>query len=541
MRAFFACFLILISGPAWCQIDLVKDINPSGDSYPQHFMIFDGKLYFCADDHTNGYALWNSDGTANGTYMIRDFHMHTSSYNGHVTPLIVFNNKLYLEVVNGDPVTELWVTNGTDAGTALLKSINANGNSHMTGFTEMNGSLYFAANDGTNGTELWKSNGIPMGTLMLKDINGSGDSDPANLTVFKDKLYFSATDEFQDEELWVSDGSALGTSKLKDLASGWAGSPHEFTVMGDYLYFAVNGNHEDQELWRTDGTTLGTTGVADIFVGGDAQLSGLTVCNDELYFAARDGIHGVELWKTDGTAQGTVMVRDIYEGPESSWPDQLYVFSHQLWFRAQDQLHGFELWSSDGTADGTTLFADLVATGNGSPHDFITYNRRLVFVGAWEGNSSALYSTQGVPGQVTIYMPTVAPNTNPLGAETEFAIANGLLFPANYNDAGSELYKLVLSILGTGPDMEIAGVSIGVFPNPARESTTVRITGFPAGDIRICLTDLTGKTRMERSLTITDAISGIVTQLELTDLPQGVYLLSVNGSGVLRCQKVIVE
>lgn len=540
MKARLAFLFLLASGPVWGQVDLVKDINPSGDSNPQHLMVYDGKMYFCADDHINGYALWKSDGTESGTSMVRDFHVHTSSYNGHVTPLIVYNDKLYLEVVNGDPVTELWVTDGTEAGTALVKSINPGGYSRMNGFTEMNGILYFAANDGTNGTELWRSNGMPMGTQMVKDINGSGDSNPAGLIVFKDKLYFSAIDN-QDEELFVSDGTSAGTSKLKDLAAGWAGTPHEFTIMGDYLYFAVNGLHEDQELWRTDGTTLGTTGVADIFTGGDAQLSGLIVCNNELYFAARDGAHGLELWKSDGTAQGTVMVRDIYDGPESSWPDQFYVFGHKLWFQAQDQTHGIEVWSSDGTANGTTLFADLVATGNGSPHDFITYNRRLVFVGAFEGYSSALYSTQGVPGEVTLYMPTVAPNTNPLGAETEFAICNGLLFPANYNDLGDELYKLYLSILGTGPDMEIAGVSLDVFPNPARETATVRISGFPAGDIRICLTDLAGKMMVERSLSITDAISGIITQLELTGLPRGVFLLSVTGQGVLRYQKVIVE
>jgi len=36
--------------------------------------------------------------------------------------------------------------------------------------TEVNGELYFVANDGKNGAELWKSDGTAAGTVMLKDI-----------------------------------------------------------------------------------------------------------------------------------------------------------------------------------------------------------------------------------------------------------------------------------------------------------------------------------------------------------------------------------
>ena len=43
----------------------------------------------------------------------------------------------------------------------------------------MNGTLFFSANDGTNGNELWKSDGTAAGTVLVKDINPGGNaSDP---------------------------------------------------------------------------------------------------------------------------------------------------------------------------------------------------------------------------------------------------------------------------------------------------------------------------------------------------------------------------
>ena len=36
--------------------------------------------------------------------------------------------------------------------------------------TNVNGTLFFAANDGTHGRELWKSDGTAAGTVLVKDI-----------------------------------------------------------------------------------------------------------------------------------------------------------------------------------------------------------------------------------------------------------------------------------------------------------------------------------------------------------------------------------
>ncbi|BBH39037.1 hypothetical protein myaer102_15570 [Microcystis viridis NIES-102] len=67
----------------------------------------------------------------------------------------------------------------------LVKDINP-GSSNPYDLTAVGNTLFFAASDGVNGRELWKSDGTAAGTVLVKDINpGSGfytSSNPRYLT-----------------------------------------------------------------------------------------------------------------------------------------------------------------------------------------------------------------------------------------------------------------------------------------------------------------------------------------------------------------------
>ena len=71
--------------------------------------------------------------------------------------------------------------------------------------TNLNGTLFFAA-DNLQGTELWRSDGTLAGTTLVKDINPTGDSVPESLVAFGGALLFSANDGTNGAELWKSDG-----------------------------------------------------------------------------------------------------------------------------------------------------------------------------------------------------------------------------------------------------------------------------------------------------------------------------------------------
>src|SRR5438093_87833 len=120
--------------------------------------------------------------------------------------------------------SELWKSDGTAAGTVLVRDINR-GTAYPYALrgTNVNGTLLFAAFYPETGLELWKSDGTAAGTVLVKDINRSADSSPGWLTDVNGTLFFAAFDRPTDRRLWKSDGAAAGTVLVKDVSNGGEG------------------------------------------------------------------------------------------------------------------------------------------------------------------------------------------------------------------------------------------------------------------------------------------------------------------------------
>ncbi len=143
-------------------------------------------------------------------------------------------------------------------------------------------------------SELWKSDGTSAGTLLVRDIKpGLGDSRSRYLTNVNGTLYFRATDGSSGSELWKSDGTSAGTVQVRDLLPGLTGSlPSSLTNVNGRLYFAASDGTSGMELWSTDGTSAGTVRASDINPGAGKLQPGPIVESQRHRLLRRRQRHG---------------------------------------------------------------------------------------------------------------------------------------------------------------------------------------------------------------------------------------------------------
>lgn len=365
---------------------LVKDIRTGTlNSDPAFLTNVGGTLFFAAYTDNAGWELWKSDGTEAGTVMVKDINPGTQGSNPYTFSSI--NGTLYFSAYHPSSGWEMWKSDGTDIGTQLIKDINPGvTNSYPVKFTEVNGTIFFTAQNGAAGAnndeELWKTDGTAAGTVLVKDIrSGVAASAPTGLTSFNNKLYFSADDGVNGQEMWVSDGTDAGTVLFKEFTAGVShGNPKNYKVIGNTMYFTARGTAGAASVWKTDGTAGGTVKVKQTSStsGSGPEPNEFTLSNGSIFFTAYADGAGKELWKTDGTDAGTVVVKDIMPGTISSDVEFLTDFKGTLYFKADGNLNNDELWKSDGTEAGTVSL-ELNAYGESKPSELIVLNDRLLF------------------------------------------------------------------------------------------------------------------------------------------------------------------
>jgi ELWxxDGT repeat protein len=185
----------------------------------------------------------------------------------------------------------------------LVKDINkATSQSYLNYLTAIGNTIYFATDDGVHGYELWRSNGTEAGTSLVKDINPTSESTPSDLTAVGNTIYFAANDGVYGGELWKSDGTTAGTTMVKDIVPTGSSNLASLTAAGNLLFFTA-GLHESN-LWKSDGTAAGTTQLTNLVSGMNSIYpSNLTAVSNTLFFRADDGARGDSLWKSDGPSR----------------------------------------------------------------------------------------------------------------------------------------------------------------------------------------------------------------------------------------------
>jgi ELWxxDGT repeat protein len=395
---------------------LVSDIQPDGSSDPQQLTRAGGLVYLTATDGTHGRELWVTDGTTDGTRLVKD--IRPGSAGSAPQALTRVGDRLFFTANDGAHGRELWVSDGTAAGTRLVKDLTvgprgeaensivalgdvalfspghrdlyrtdgtAKGTRLVRSFlavdlddTAMQGNaLVFPADDA-----VWKTDGSSTSTRRIspREVQAHG------LTSFRGRVWFMELDYPDIGRLWRSDGTKTGTKVVPDVYA-----PGDLTVLGDSLYLNASVSMaKAPRLFRSDGTLAGTGPVRPRV----RPLPGMVKGAGQLWMAGMSRPMPLpdELWVSDASAAGTTLVMggagDWVIGDEvaADFADSVGV-DGSMWFSAgpatttEDEfvVTDTELWRSDGTSAGTSEAADIDPEGSSMPRGFTKLGNAILF------------------------------------------------------------------------------------------------------------------------------------------------------------------
>jgi ELWxxDGT repeat protein len=499
------------AGTEQSDFHLTKDINALSESFPsdyldlyfhQSFAILDGVVYFAANDGIHGDELWRSDGTAAGTYMVKDIEPGLAGSN--LYNITALNGELYFSAFTSQYGWEPWISNGTESGTQVLKDIVPGpSGSDASEFMSMGNTVYFAADAGTYiWGELWQTDGTAKGTKLVKDLGdrGQGGDGITQLTAVNNQLFFTFFSYGASSwQLWRSDGTNKGTYRVATNALFPNDPPAQLTAYANQLYFSAD-EGSGRRLWVSDGTDEGTKQAPranNIYIEADDFGINFPVMDNVLYAPGFTSAKGDALYKFDASnSDGLVKVKDLTTAtePDVIVPSQMAVVNHTLYFKVTNDNGGVhdELWSSGGDKTSTGIVTSFnpgetineLYNGNGmlyfTKYDIVFGNELWqvfdtffgkfpviqsdVFTGATSSNPNFLTSYQGrVIFAATSKKGTELFITNPIGfgatlvkdinttsTSSSYAgtssvritpLGPGVIFDAYENVHGDELYR----------------------------------------------------------------------------------------------------
>ena len=107
---------------------------------------------------------------------------------------------------------ELYISDGTEGGTSLLKDINPGAGEGLSGsFATLNDKVFFVAQDGVHGWDIWSTDGTGAGTKVVKDLPLMDNKFPSIMGTYDNQIFFSGRDPQNETKIWRTDGTDAGT------------------------------------------------------------------------------------------------------------------------------------------------------------------------------------------------------------------------------------------------------------------------------------------------------------------------------------------
>nr|HPO15538.1 Ig-like domain-containing protein [Candidatus Hydrogenedentota bacterium] len=329
---------------------------------------------------------------------------------------------------NGSYGQEPWRSDGTEAGTALIKDIYPGSNSSWAeNFMAVNGVLVFTARDSDDNYAIYRTDGTETGTYSIinEDIN-----EP-----------FVHVNDFLVSGEWLTDGTVEGSHKIGQVPGIY--KLYSGSMLNGYYYVPAITYPETEcaDLLKIDLNTDECTKVYEFEGNGVTKgIRSVSSALGLLFITAKDDTHGAEPWVSDGTREGTHLLKNIMpdDGGINIGSDPYIIteINGLVYFSAHENIYGYEPWVTDGTESGTRLLKNIntdptsLLSGHSIPEGFMPFRNYCVFsakIGNGNEWAERIFLSDGTT-EGTIQLTEFA-------AE-KVAIVHDMLYIGEYNDTG---------------------------------------------------------------------------------------------------------
>ncbi len=442
--------------------------------------------------------------------------------------MTVYNGAMYFTANDGAHGQELWKYTGSGAP-ALVYDINpgaADGATYGSAMAVFNNKLYFPGKDSTGHYGLFVYNGVSNPTQAPNQF--------VNMTTgyylpFGSKLYFVG-----DGVLYGYDG--LNVPVKIPVNTGTAPEyVYELTPFnGKIVFRGRNGAYGGDGLFQYD-TSTATVSVVNGIAPGAVPFNpaSLTVLNGKLYFYAWDNAHGYELWSYDGT--NTTRLTDIATGLISGTLTSQHMtagYKNDLYFNGSIDGSKYQLYRYNTISGVASVVHTFNASSSavGIPNYFIPYNGKLYFsaTGYQDSITNQVWSTDSI---TTKRVTSICGQTCTAAPTWYCVFDSSLYFNARSSTYGYELYRFT-DTSSSSPSLEVitpqAGCTVSVFPNPAHGDATLSISLREPQILSISLCDLTGRQVWTKKPTQCEGTNRLV--LPTRDMSPGLYFYQLRNA-----------
>ncbi len=370
---------------------MLKDVNPgaSNSLFSNDAFSNDTLLYFLAfsESSNNVVNLWRTDGSINGTYFIDS--LGPNYPNKYYEEAIFYKGEFYYFVSNQSYKT-LYATDGSPKKPRKVYSFTDSNYVSRSSIKIFNNQLYFYGYDNKHGAELWTTDGTTAGTKLVFDLNTGPNSSKFNngqLLSCQNKLFFVAQRYSQEGyELFYINKQSNEPWLLKDFTPLSNKSSQITLIEGNDSFFLFNVlNSAPAETYVSDGNWSNTRkfhAPKEPDPNPYHYTYGVHKTKNFTLVTSYTSATGAELFKSDQQFNNLGLLRDINPGIGNSINGnytKIFEVGKKAYFLGFNFMLGNDIWVTDGTSDSTLIYLEFAGNNQTMSDILHQWNNRLFF------------------------------------------------------------------------------------------------------------------------------------------------------------------